>query len=67
VIKVVEDSMLEFKEYSIKIRIRRVDFDGLRKMNAAGQRFGFADGSVRSRDSHRCHVAHGVGIAARVG
>jgi len=40
VIKVLEDSVLEFKEHSIKIRIRRVDFDGLRKMNAAGQRFG---------------------------
>ena len=32
--------MLEFKEYSIKIWIWRVDFDGLRKMNAAGWRFG---------------------------
>jgi len=40
VTKVLEDSILEFKEYSIKIWIRRVDFDGLRKVNAACQRFG---------------------------
>ena len=42
-IKVLEDSVLEFKEYSIKIWIRRrcPNFrDGLGKVNAAGQRFG---------------------------
>ena len=39
VIKVLEDSFLEFKEYSIKIWIRRPgpNFrDGLGKVNAAG-------------------------------
>ena len=45
VIKVLEDSVLEFKEYSIKIWIRRAgpNFrDGLGKVNAAGQRFGLS-------------------------
>ena len=44
-IKVVEDSMLEFKEYSIKIWIRRASANyrhGLGKVNAAGQRFGLS-------------------------
>ena len=43
VIKVLEDSVLEFKEHSIKIWIRRLGpnyRDGLGKVNAAGQRFG---------------------------
>ena len=43
VIKVLEGSILEFKEYSIKIWIRRAGpnyRDGCCKMNAAGQRFG---------------------------
>ena len=42
-IKVLEDSVLDFKEDGIKIWIRRASpnyRDGLGKMNAAGQRFG---------------------------
>ena len=45
VIKVLEDSVLEFKEHSIKMWIRRAgpnSLDGLCKMNAAGQRFGLS-------------------------
>ena len=45
VIKVLEDSVLEFKEHSIKMWIRRagpISLDGLCKMNAAGQRFGLS-------------------------
>ena len=57
--------MLEFKEYSIKIWIWRVDFDGLRKMNAAGQRFGLP--MEVYGPEHRCCVAHGVGMAAKIG
>ena len=49
VIKVLEDSMLEFKEYSIKIWIRRPGpnyLDRLGKIEAVGWRFGFADGRL---------------------
>ena len=70
VIKVLEDSILEFKEYSIKIWIRRPGpnyRDGLGVGQRSWLKVWFADGSVRPRDSHRCRVAHGVGIAARVG
>jgi len=42
-IKVLEDSMLEFKEYTVKIRIRRAGpnyLDNLRRIEAVGWRFG---------------------------